>query len=71
VFPVHWFSGHSKAADAKATQVRIKKIEKVETPGKVKSHTKTSLLFVACINLTELKQRLGHSHCLRDQCGVS
>jgi hypothetical protein len=32
-----------------------KKIEKGETPCKVKSHTRISLLFVACKNLTDLK----------------
>ena len=48
-----------------------KKIEKGETPCKVKSHTRTSLLFVACKNLTDLKQCLGHSHFLQDQSGVT
>jgi hypothetical protein len=48
-----------------------KKIEKGETPCKVMSHTRTSLLFVACKNLTDLKQCLGHSHFLQDQSGVT
>jgi hypothetical protein len=48
-----------------------KKIEKGETPCKVKSHTRTSLLFVASKNLTDLKQGLSHSHFLLDQSGVT
>ena len=48
-----------------------KKIEKGETPCKVKSHTRTSLLFVACKNLTDLKRGLSHSHFLLDQSGVT
>jgi hypothetical protein len=57
--------------DKQIKYVHWQNTHKVETPCKVMSHTRTSLLFVACKNLTDLKQCLGHSHFLQDLSGVT